>query len=69
MLCIMFTFCCCLFAIANDLRDDYTSFFHTFDAAARKHFKVKANEVILFYAEKFFTKHEPKMRTFQLTVS
>lgn len=69
MLLIKIAFCRYLFATANDLRDDYTSFFHTFDAAARKHYKVKANEVILFYAEKFFTKHEPRLRTFQLTVS
>ena len=62
----MFTLQYFLFA-ANDIRDDYT-FFHTFDASVRDHFKVNVNSVVVFQAERFFTKYESKRQVLEVKV-
>ena len=42
---------------------------HTFNQEVRKEFKVNKNSVVMFNPEQFYSKHEPKWRTYELTVS
>lgn len=57
-----------MFFPANELREEY-EFGHTFDAAARDNFKVNTGTVVVFNAERFYTKYEPKWHTLPLQVS
>ena len=50
------------------MRDDYT-FLHTFEAGARDHFKVNVNSVVVFQAERFYTKYESKRTVLEIKVS
>ncbi|XP_013391677.1 protein disulfide-isomerase A4 [Lingula anatina] len=43
----------------DEIREDY-KFAHTFDEASRNHYKVNAGSVVVFNAERFYTKYEPK---------
>ncbi|XP_059175392.1 protein disulfide-isomerase A4-like [Physella acuta] len=51
--------------VSDELREDYT-FGITYKADAREHFKVKPNSVVVFNAERFYTKYEPKWYTLEI---
>ncbi|XP_064647427.1 protein disulfide-isomerase A4-like isoform X2 [Lineus longissimus] len=48
---------------ANNLREDF-KFLHTFDSSLRDNFKVNAGSVVVFNAERFYTKFENKWHVF-----
>jgi len=54
--------------VANSIRDEYTSL-HTFDKEAREHYKVNPGTMVVFNAERFYSKHEPKWYTMEIEVS
>ena len=55
------------FFAANDMREQY-KFGHTIDKDIANHYKVNAGSVVVFNAERFYTKHEPKWHILELKV-
>ncbi|BFZ02538.1 hypothetical protein BsWGS_05577 [Bradybaena similaris] len=52
--------------LSNDIRDDF-NFAIVFNKEVRDAYKVQANSVVVFAAERFHTKYEPKWYTLQVT--
>ncbi|KAK2142671.1 hypothetical protein LSH36_924g00042 [Paralvinella palmiformis] len=52
-------------SFTNSIRDEYTSL-HTFDKEAREHYKVNPGTMVVFNAERFYSKHEPKWYTMEI---
>ena len=53
---------------ANDLRENYTSC-HTFEKSIANHYKVNPGSVVVFNADRFHSKHEPKWHIIELKVN
>ena len=54
--------------LVNERRDDY-SFYHSFEPSHRAAFNVNFSTFFIFYTEIFHSKHEPKYRLLNLSVS
>lgn len=45
---------------AEMAREEFGKIGYTLDAKVREHFKVRENEIVIFYPEIFWSKFEPK---------